>query len=198
MSKIKFGELNDSYSRFFSQWQFEWCSTLTFKDPVKQELGRKKLLEWTRRLCVDEHIQVAFIGVFNAFEHRRKILKTEPYLKEFDNDFINGHWHLLMFGRNRFGQTLSEVSMERWAQEWHKRNCGKWIHWANGAEIRSDFDIMQESGYMAKNLIVKNPDASDLLIYNKELLEKCKVKDKKSIRSEMVELIDSFENQEVK
>ena len=176
MQRIKFGELNDSYSRFFSQWKFEWYATFTFKDPVKQELGRKKILHWVRRLCVEEQLQVAFIGVFNAFEHRRKILKTEPYLKELDDGYISGHWHLLIFGRNRFGQTLSEVSMEKWAKQWCTENCGKWIHWDNGARITSDFDITQASSYMAQNLIVKNPNASDLLIYNKKLLTKCRLK----------------------
>ncbi len=174
--RIKFKELIDEFSRFISQWKFEWYAVLTFEDPVKQELGRKKILEWIRRICIYEHIQVAFIGVFNEFEHRQKILKTEPVLKELDDGYIHGHWHLMMFGRNRFGQTLSKVSIKMWAQDWHKRNCGYWIHWDNGARIRSDFNVTQESRYMGKNLIVRNPDGSDLLIYNKKLLKKCRIK----------------------
>jgi hypothetical protein len=176
MVRNKFKELIDNFSKFVSQWKFEWYSVLTFKDPVKQELGRKKLLQWIRRICVYENIQVAFIGVFNEFEHRQKILKTEPVLKELDDVYIPGHWHLMMFGRNRFGQTLSKVSIKMWAQDWHKRNCGDWIHWDNGARIRSDFNLTQKSRYMGKNLMVRNPDGSDLLIYNKKLLEKCRAK----------------------
>ena len=170
MPRIKFGELNDTCSRFIAQFPFEWFSTFTFKDPVSQEIGGEKVLQWIRKICTEEHMQVGFISVVNEV-HRI-------------------HNHLLMLGRNRAGLTLSSVSKEKWAKYWCKKNLcyKKWqkkecrkncideMRWNIGAKISDVYEIMGVSRYLTRNLIVKDPALSDVFIYNKKLLEKCGLK----------------------
>jgi hypothetical protein len=152
---IKLGRIRDHWANFIGQFAFQWFVSLTFKNPVRQELGRKKILRWVRQLCVEEGLQIAFIGVENEFYHR-------------------AHWHLLMLGRNRFGRNrnLSSVDKEKWARRWWEANCGRWIKVKKGALIKGVRKTTDENKYLAKNLVVENPDASDIFIYNKKLLKK--------------------------
>lgn len=157
MVRIKFGEIKEHWTSYIAKHPFQWWRTLTSKSTDNQNIVRKKIIEWVRKLCIDEHLQVGFIAVENEFNHR-------------------GHWHLLMLGKNRIGETLAGVSMKKWAKEWCAENCGKWIHWDNGARIRPVNEIMGVSSYLARNLIVEDPDFSDVFIYNKKLLKKCRLK----------------------
>jgi len=81
---------------------------------------------------------------------------------------------LLMLGRNRFGRNrnLSSVDKEKWARRWWEANCGRWIKVKKGALIKGVRKTTDENKYLAKNLVVENPDASDIFIYNKKLLKK--------------------------
>lgn len=98
MRRIKFGELKNAWASRLTEWPFEWWATLTFKFSVNQEIGRKRLINWTREICTEEQLQLAYMAVFN--ELRR------------------GHWHVLMLGRNRQGKSLRDVSREKWQERW--------------------------------------------------------------------------------
>jgi hypothetical protein len=64
------------------------------------------------------------------------------------------------------------VDEEKWARRWWEANCGRWIKVKKGALIKGVRKTMDEHKYLAKNLVVENPDASDIFIYNKKLLKK--------------------------
>ena len=153
MPRIKFGEMRNHWAEFIWQFPFHWWVSLTSKVPLPQSPGRDRILEWVRQLCVEEGMQVAFIAVENEFSHR-------------------AHWHLLMLGRNRFGRDLSSVDKKKWAKRWWKTNCSPRIKVKKGALIKDVEEIVGVSSYLARNLVVKNPDASDLFIYNKKLLKR--------------------------
>jgi hypothetical protein len=157
MPRIKFGEIKDHWAIYIAEHPFQWFATLTFRDAVDQVSGRKKVIEWVRKICVGEHLQVGFIAVENEFNCR-------------------GHWHLLMLGRNRFGRDLSKVSKHKWAKRWWEDNCGRNIKLEKGVLIKEVNEIYGVSSYLARNLIVKNPDQSDVFFYNRKLLKKCRLK----------------------
>jgi hypothetical protein len=95
-----------------------------------------------------------------------------------------------MLGRNRNGLTLSSVSKEKWSIYWCKKNlcnkkpqrkrcrkkCIDEKRWSIGAKILDVYEVMGVSRYLTRNLIVKDPALSDVFIYNKKLLEKCRLK----------------------
>lgn len=143
--------------KFVADHPFQWFASLTFKVPVIKELARERLREWTRKICRGEEIQVAYIAVVKEEETRC-------------------HWHLLMIGQNRWGKTLHKVSIERWAREWWKVNCGETISWNDGARIEPVYEITGVSRYLIDHLIPNPPSLSALLFYNKRLLMKCRSK----------------------
>jgi hypothetical protein len=132
---------------------FQWWVTLSFKEFVSQDLAKERLLSWTRKIARAEKIQVAYIAV----------VSEEPRC----------HWHLLMLGQNRWGKTLNAVSMERWAKEWWRVNCGQSIGWNDGARILPVYEISGVARYLIKHLKPDKLQVSDLVPYNKRLLRKC-------------------------
>ena len=141
--RVKYGEIKNEYALFFAQWPFQWWATLSFRIPVNQYTARKELLKWTRKLCVKERMQIAYVAVFNEL-HR-------------------SHLHVVMLGRNRFGQTLKDVSEEDWCK-----------HWGANALIKPVNNLMGASCYLSQNVTLQNTDKWDLLFYNRKLLKKCK------------------------
>jgi hypothetical protein len=99
------------------------------KNTDNQIIVRQKITELAKKLFVKEQLQVGIIIAENEFNHRE-------------------HWYLFMSSRRRNGHTLSEVSMEKWAKEWCKENCGKHVHWDNGARIRPVNDVKGLSSYL--------------------------------------------------
>jgi ParB/RepB/Spo0J family partition protein len=157
--KLKYDEMKSlakgDLIKFIANHPFQWFLTLTFKESVTQELARERLRDWTRKICRAEELQVAYIGVVN--EESRC------------------HCHLLMFGHNRWGKTLHKVSIERWAREWSRENCGETIRWNDGARIDPVYEIRGVSHYLIeRNLTPIAPSLSDLIYYNKRLLMKCR------------------------
>jgi hypothetical protein len=144
MERIKIGELKDVWALFIAQWPFEWWVTLTFENPVNEEIARKRLKVWTRKICIQEKLQLAYFAVFNELKR--------------------GHLHLLMLGKNRFGNTLKNVSLKKWTKEWIEGN----------AEIKKVFNLQGVSQYISQNLTLKNPSLSDIYYYNQGLLRKLK------------------------
>jgi hypothetical protein len=145
MEKRKLGELRDVWALFIAQWPFEWWVTLTFENTVNQEIARKKLNIWTRKICKQEELQLAYFAVFNELKR--------------------GHLHLLMLGKNRNGKALKDVSKKRWTEEWVDGN----------AEIKKVFNLMGVSSYLSQNLTLNNPNLSNIYSYNQRLLKKYKL-----------------------
>jgi hypothetical protein len=201
MKVQKHSSVQDAWEKLAARYPFEWWTSLSFEYPVSQEVATKRLSSWVRSICVEEHLQVGYIAVFNE---TRRI-----------------HGHALMFGRNREGKTLLNVSMKRWATDWWKNNCGSKINWDKGARIRPVYDMTGVSKYFSKNITLKTPDLSDVSFYNGKLLRKYEIKrnqnavkenhpvivkqssikrdkdkfDKQAVRTEMLSLIEKFHAQ---
>jgi hypothetical protein len=143
--RVRYGEIKDEWALYFTKWPWEWWVTLTFEDTVDQDLARERLIDWTRKICVREKLQLAYMAVYN----QRK----------------RGHLHLLMLGRNRYGKTLRDVSIER---------CNK--DWKAYSRIKPIENIYGLGPYLSKNLVLWNSDLSDIVFYNIKLLKKCKIK----------------------
>ena len=132
------------YGNFFNSWQWEWFPTLTFRESVSFDTAHRQLLHWSRDLCKKEGIQTAFIAVFNSAN-------------------FTPHWHVLMFGKNKNGRMLLEVSKERWERRW-----------PGIARIEVVRDNRAASHYVAGHISLWNSDQYELLLYNKKLLNKYK------------------------
>ena len=143
------------YGRYFERWRWEWFVTLTFKNPVRKETAIKQLRDWNRSLCKNESIQTAFIAVLNY-------TNWTP------------HIHVLMFGINRNGKNLLDISTKNpqqfWAEMERTRNRQPRravIEW-----VTSNRSVSQ---YLAKNMVFWHPELYELHIYNQKLLKKhCK------------------------
>jgi hypothetical protein len=143
--RVRYGEIKDEWALYFTKWPWEWWVTLTFKDTVDQELARKRLLDWTRQICVREKLQLAYMAVYNQRNR--------------------GHLHLLMLGRNRYGRTLRDISIEECNEDWDDNSL-----------IKPIYNIYGLGSYLSKNLVLRNSDLSDIVLYNKKLLKKCEIK----------------------
>ena len=130
------------YGYFINSWPWEWFLTLTFREPVSLDVARRQLLHWNRDLCTSEGIQTAFIAVWN------------------DTNFTP-HWHALIFGKNKNGRTLLDVSEKRWERKW-----------PGIARIEVVRGNQAASHYIAGNITLWNPDQYELFVYNKKLLNK--------------------------
>lgn len=143
---------NRDYGRYFEHWRWEWFVTLTFRRPVQKEAAIKELLHWNRQLCKRESMQTAFIAVLNC-------TNWTP------------HIHLLMFGRNRNGKNLLDISTKNWQQFWSEMERTKnrqprraLIEWVTSNQSASQ--------YLAKNMTPWNPEKYELVLYNQKLLAK--------------------------
>jgi hypothetical protein len=178
--------VKDHWTSYLVKFPFDWGVTLTFKYPVKKEHAKIKLKAWTRKLCKEERLQIGYIAVINEINRI--------------------HLHLLALGRNRHGKTLLDVPVDKWKKKWNAHS-----------KIRPVEEIERASSYLSRNLVVKNEDLSDVWIYNSKLLKKLRFKedlaklnditswdlnkshsdtnaDKKQIRSQMTELMNSFKD----
>jgi hypothetical protein len=144
--KLRFGQMRDELALFLAQWPFEWFASMSFAIPAEQEIARKRLIEWTRKLCVKEGVQVAFIAVFNKA--------------------IRSHLHVLMLARSKSGKTLSNISMSTWSRQW-----------GHNTNIDSIYNLHGVGVYLSyKNVAFENADKWEFFIYNKNLLERSKIK----------------------
>lgn len=184
-----FERLKGHWPRYLVQFPFEWWVTLSFRNFAdgkagKSEYAKSRLKSWTRKLCKEERLQIAYIAVINEVNHI--------------------HLHLLMLGKNRHGKTLLDVPIDKWKKKWNAHS-----------DIQLVYDIEGVSSYLSDNLILRNGDLSEVLLYNIKLLKKVQISnnlikldgekewdfntslyvpnvDKKSVQSQMVELIDSL------
>ena len=134
----------NGYSEFFNSWNWEWFVTFTF--PLSQSFSivaiNKLRLNWTRSLCLDEHLQVGYV-----------------YVLSYASDLP--HVHLLMVGSgNKGNRTLSDVDNYVWEEQW-----------PYNAQIEAPYGNWAVAKYVAKNLSwsIKTPDYD---FYNIKLLRK--------------------------
>jgi hypothetical protein len=125
---------------------------LTFKNPVRKETAIEQLRYWNRRLCKQESIQTAFIAVLNY-------TNWTP------------HVHVLMFGINRNGKNLLNISTKNWQLFWADMERSR-NRLPRRAVIEWVTSNQRASQYLAHNMTPWNPEKYELVLYNQKLLAK--------------------------
>jgi hypothetical protein len=129
------------YGHFINSWQWEWFSHFTCREPVSKYTAERQLLSWIRSLCTTERIQIACVALVNCTN-------------------LTPHWHALMFGKNKNGRTLLDVSEKRWVRKW-----------PGIARIEPRRNNNAVSHYVANNITLWNSDLYEVFIYNNKLLK---------------------------
>ncbi len=137
----------------------------------------------------------------------RKLIKEEKLQIAYVaviNEVNRIHLHLLALGKNRHGKTLNDVSIERWQKEW-----------AGQSRIQIIYDVVGISRYFEHNIVLKDNNLSEVLLFNLKLLKKVQTSknlikldgvkewdfnqgfyvphiDKKSVQSQMKQLVEGF------
>jgi hypothetical protein len=144
--------MNSEYGNFFNRYPWEWFVTVHFHKPVQQTYSLRCLKEWNIKVCTTEKLQTAYVAILTYKSHIP-------------------HFHILMFGRNRYGKTLRDVPRNEWEREWLER-LG--IKNERLAQVSLVEDKTAVSYYIAhaKNLILSNPERYELVTYNQKLLRK--------------------------
>lgn len=139
-------KLKEGYEAFLSQWNWEWFCSLNLASH-HLSIANRKVRVWCRDLCKGEGIQVASVGIYTKV--------PMP------------HVHLLVFGQNMYGKTLSGVDEQKWEDGW-KRLTKK------NAVIEDVYD----GGGVVRYIAYFNtpPGLSEMVTpYNKQLLKKNKL-----------------------
>ena len=141
-----------AYGDFLNHYPWQWFVTVHFHKPVQQTYAVHCLREWNIKVCTTEKLQTAYIAVLTYRSHIP-------------------HFHVLMFGRNKYGKTLRDVPRHEWEKEWLKR-LG--IKNRRLAQILSVKHKKAVSYYIAhyRNMILPNSDRYELVTYNQKLLRK--------------------------
>ncbi len=117
------------YSNYYQKWNWEWFATLTFNYDNPNPQSIKKLrLDWTRKLCTLENIQVAYFYV-------------ETYIQQ------HPHLHLLMIGRNNENKTLLDINPTEYE-----------LMWPYLAKIEIPRSETAVTNYFTKNLLSPNAE----------------------------------------
>lgn len=101
--KIYRDELYD----FFNKYDYHWSCTLCLPS-YNVEDTEKYLKIWCRNLSKRDKIQVCYVGVIVL------------------SKFTGPHVHLLMYGKNRHGETLLDRDIKTWEDQWYlitHRSC---------------------------------------------------------------------------
>lgn len=134
-----------AYTRLLRQWDWEWMATLTFPDrfrEYKNYIVKNRVFQWTRRLCVDEGLQVAYYYILCR-------------------ECGHPHFHILMLGRNRDQtKTLDDVSHRKWARNWYFF-----------AEIKKVTSVAKAAKYLAKHTYYSKCQQYEIDSYNHKLLK---------------------------
>ncbi len=182
-------KLRTNWANYLVLFPFEWWVTVTFRDlangkPAKSEHAKVKLRAWIRKIIKEEKLQIAYFAVVNEVNRI--------------------HLHLLVLGRNRHGKTLLDVPIKRWQNAWKAYS-----------KIEAIYDTDGLSHYFERNTVLKDNTLSEVVLFNLELLKKVKISnnlikldgerawdfsknlyvphvDKKSVQSQMIELVDGF------
>lgn len=94
------------YKEFFSNWDWEWFTTLTFPDSFNYRDSHtlsNPLKDWRIKLCMHEHIQVGYLNLISW-------------------KYGHPHMHLLMLGYGSGGsKSLKDVDSNFWEEQWPHR-----------------------------------------------------------------------------
>lgn len=89
----------DCLLNMFNEHDWEWF--ISFNSPTdKIDEIEKKLKKWRCNMCKTDHIQICYVG---------NIISSK---------ITGNHIHLLMFGRNKDGQTLLDMDETQWERGW--------------------------------------------------------------------------------
>lgn len=171
-------KLIDSYrhqlSEYFKQYNYHWFVTLNLHQYDVEDCERF-LKIWTRNMCVQHHIRISYIGV----------IVTSLYK--------GNHVHLLMMGKNQYGETLLDRDKSLWEREWdyiitHRpspRYTNKQLkerriawnkRWTKPYHSKIKLALTEPvAGYIScyRNTPINYSESFELLTpYNKKLLEK--------------------------
>lgn len=85
---------------YYDDYDFEWFCSLDLPTSDNIRYPEDYLKEWRCKMCVEDHIQISYLGVLNQYPHP--------------------HIHLLMFGRNKSGESLFQRDERKWENEWSR------------------------------------------------------------------------------
>jgi hypothetical protein len=137
-------ELGEANKELLLRYNWEWFCSLNLQGGSDCQVAERKLKEWRVKTGIENHIRVAYMGAFNTIN--------------------NPHIHLLALGRNRFGQTLMNLSPKDWEAAW-----------SGLTKCQAVIEPIYEREGVARYIAKKNLpwDRSELIQpYNKRLLAK--------------------------
>jgi len=134
---------NEALEGYWNQWPWEWFFTARIKNHHYGLL----LKRFRVALQKDEHLQIAYVGVYVSFPHP--------------------HLHILMLGKSKNGKRLAEVDSSHW-----EKQLQDITH--NTVIIENIYDQEGVVSYMVRyNMPAHRHEA--LVPYNKKLLKRMKV-----------------------
>jgi len=145
---IQMMKYRDQLNNFYNQYYYDWFVSLNLPN-YKVEDSEKYLKMWRSNMTTRDRIQISYLGVIVTSQY------TGP------------HIHLLMFGRNKDGETLLDKDEKKWEKEWcHITQCGSCIKRVN------------DNGVVDYVTIITNTPINHFELvkpYNKNLLKKFKM-----------------------
>lgn len=103
----KIVEYRNCLSGMMNGYEWEWFVSLNVPEG-SIENTEQLLKKWRQTLSINSHIRICYMGVV------------------INSRITGNHIHLLMFGKNKNGQTLLDMDENQWETEWEKlthRNC---------------------------------------------------------------------------
>lgn len=140
--------LGDANHEFLLKYKWEWFCSLNLQSGSDYSMAESTLKNWRVKKSIEDHILIAYMGVFNSV--------PQP------------HIHLMALGKqNRFGQTLLDLSPKSWEAAWSGlTKCQAVIQ-----PLYLIYDRDQVASYIANKNLPR--DNSELIQpYNKRLLVK--------------------------
>ena len=103
----------DHLNNFYNRYYYDWFVSLNLPD-YNVENSEKFLKTWRCNMTTRDKIQISYLGVIVT------------------SNYTGPHIHLLMFGRNKDGETLLDRNERAWEKEWSKiTKCGSYIEPVN-------------------------------------------------------------------
>jgi hypothetical protein len=133
---------------YLIQFPFEWWVTVSYKDLSEGTTVKSEYAKIKLKTWIRKIIKEdqLQIAYFGVLNQANRI-----------------HLHLLMLGRNRHGKTLLDVSAAKWERRWKAQ-----------AKIHLIYDLVGVSKYFERNMCLRNDTLSEIILYNRKLLNKVK------------------------
>jgi hypothetical protein len=138
-------ELGEANHEFLLRYKWEWFCSLNLQSGSDYHRAESKLKDWRIKKSIEDHILIAYMGVFNRVPQ--------------------SHIHLLVLGKqNRFGQSLLKLNPKSWE-----------VAWSDLTKCQAVIEPIYERDGVASYIAKKNLpwNKSELIQpYNKRLLVK--------------------------